>query len=446
MSHVLKARRLPRQPGPAAWNRLLPEPPPPRPLEQDATVDIAIIGAGFAGLSAARRLSQIDRRIKVAVLEAGRLADGPAGRNSGFMIDLPHDLSAHGYVDGDAAAGAHDQETWLNRAAITFAAGAAQELDMPKEVFDPCGKINGAATDSGDRLNREYGQHLACMDEPYRLLDREEMAALTGTPYYTSGLYTPGTVMLQPAAYIRELAAGLPPSVIVHELSPVREIRQHAGDWRLSTSSASVTASKVILANNGHAESFGLFRGRLLHVFTYASMTDPIPEGTLGGEPRWGLTPANAMGTTVRRFNGVGGDRIIVRSRFTCNPSMTVSDAAIDRVGASHDRKFKKRFPMLKNVAMAYRWAGHLCLSLNGVPAHGEIEPGLFAAVCQNGLGTAKGTLAGISAAELAAGMRTDITRAMVEMDPPRRLPPEPLATVGANVTMRWKEWRAGGE
>ena len=56
-----------------------------------------MIGAGFAGLSAARRLAQIDPTLTVAVLEAGVVGDGPAGRNSGFIIDLPHEVSSEDY-------------------------------------------------------------------------------------------------------------------------------------------------------------------------------------------------------------------------------------------------------------------------------------------------------------------------------------------------------------
>ncbi|MGB5707075.1 MAG: FAD-binding oxidoreductase [Arenicellales bacterium] len=444
MSQVWKTRRLPIQPGPAAWNRLLPEPAPAVELSTAVNADVAIIGAGFAGLSAARRLIQLDPDLRIAVLEAGRIAEGPAGRNSGFMIDLPHDLSSDIYAG--AAIEADQAETALNRRAIAFATDVSEENELPQEVFNPYGKINAAATSAGDQHNREYGVHLANMGESYRLLDAREMSELTGIRYYVSGLFTPGTVMLQPAAYIRGLAGGLKSKVSIYEQSPVLEIIGQPGGWMLKTPKGKISAGRVILANNGHAESFGFFVRRLMHVFTYASMTKPLPEGVLGGELQWGVTPADPMGTTVRRVNGVGGNRIVVRSRFTYNPSMTVSEGALARAGALHDKKFAARFPMLGGIPMEYRWAGHLCVSLNGVQAHGEVAKGVFSAVCQNGLGLAKGTLSGISAAELAMGQDTETTRALCAMDPPRRLPPEPLAWLGANTTMKWKEWRAGRE
>ncbi|MEO0678765.1 MAG: FAD-dependent oxidoreductase, partial [Pseudomonadota bacterium] len=167
---------------------------------------VAIVGAGFAGLSAARRVLQIWPQARVVVLEAWRVADGAAGRNSGFMIDLPHDLASEDY----AGAGDDQTLTRLNRQAIAFAQEAVAEYGIAPDFFDPAGKVNGAATEAGDAHNRSYARHLEDMGEPSEWLDAQAMEALTGTRHYRSGLFTPGTVMLQPAGYVRGLAAGLP--------------------------------------------------------------------------------------------------------------------------------------------------------------------------------------------------------------------------------------------
>ena len=98
------------------------------------------------------------------------------------------------------------------------------------------------------------------------------------------------------------------------------------------------------------------------------------------------------------------------------------------------------------DVEFDYTWGGRLCLARNGVPAFGEVETGLFSACCQNGVGVAKGTLSGIMAARLATGTDDPMLAAMLAHDQPRRLPPEPLAWIGANATIRWKEHRAGRE
>lgn len=166
----------------------------------------------------------------------------------------------------------------------------------------------------------------------------------------------------------------------------------------------------------------------------------------LGGQSRLGILPADPMGTTVLRISGTGGDRLVIRNRFTCDPSPAISEQKLDKIVRSHDRSFNARFPMLKDVTIAYRWGGRLCLPRNGVPAFGEVEANVFAACCQNGLGTTKGMLSGLFAAELVAKVDNSMITEMQASDVPARFPPEPFAQIGASTFMRWKELRAGPE
>jgi len=442
----MKVTRLPRDPGKSGWNALLPAPAPAQRLEEAISADWLVIGAGFAGLAAARRLKQLHPGDRIVVLEATRIGTGPAGRNSGFMIDLPHDLASEDYggaLERDAA------QTRANRAGIGFAADMAAEYALGDEAFAPTGKVNGAASPSGHQHNLDYAQHLTAMGEAHEMLDAAQMQEMTGTSYYCSGLFTPGTVMIHPAMFVRGVGSGLnAQGVQIFENSPVIQLTRR-GTWLARTPGGSVSAPRVILAVNGHVNSFGHFKQQLLHVFTYASMTRALTaaeSAALGGDPRWGITPAHPMGTTVRRISGIGGDRIIIRNRFTMDPSMEVSDRRIARVGRDHDQAFAARFSMLGDVAMQYRWGGRLCLSWNNVPALGEVDEGLFSACCQNGLGTAKGTLHGMLTAELASGHHTPLLDEVMAQPAPRRLPPAPLAYVGANATMLWGERKAGRE
>jgi glycine/D-amino acid oxidase-like deaminating enzyme len=363
------------------------------------------------------------------------------------MIDLPHDLASDNY------SGSNDsdrQVIGMNRAAIAFAAEAAEELGMPAEAFAKVGKVNGASTEKGTRHLDDYARHLKGLAEPFELFDEKAMLALTGTSFYRQGLFTPGAAMAQPAMFVRAVAAGvLDAGLALYEQSPVTGLGRIDKSWCATTPKGAVTAPKVILAVNGHAESFGFFERRLMHVFTYASMSRALAEDEvrkLGGKTRWGILPADPMGTTVRRIDGTGGHRIVIRNRFTYDPSMTVDDRRLSTMAVSHDRSFDARFPSLKGIDMAYRWGGRLCLSRNNVPAFGEIEDNLFSACCQNGLGTTKGTLAGLLAAELAVNTNNPMLESMLAHEQPSRLPPEPMAWIGANAVMRWKEWRAGNE
>jgi glycine/D-amino acid oxidase-like deaminating enzyme len=441
-------RRLPVDPGPSGWLALSTRQAPVRRLDGDRTADWLIVGAGFAGLSAARRLAQLRPGETIAVLEAREVAEGPAGRNSGFMIDLPHNLAAGEYSPGDAAQA--KQEIAHNRFAIAFAASAAAEYGMARSTFDPCGKINAAATAGGEKLNRDFAASLGRMGEPFEIFDAGTMRELTGTAYYRSGLYTPGAAMIQPAGYVRTLAAALRPVADIYENAPVVGLAREGKLWAARTPNGTVRAPRAILGVNGHVQEFGHFGGRLMHIFTYASMTRALRPGSDGygrtGAPSWGLVPANPMGATVRKITHADEERVVIRTRFTFDPGMEVSEARVARIADEQRRSFDARFPHLKELAFEFSWAGRLCLSLNHVPAFGEIEENLFSACCCNGLGTVKSTLAGVLAADLATGTRSTILDEFRAQPAPKRLPPAPLAYVGINSVIRWQESRAGRE
>ena len=159
-----------------------------------------------------------------------------------------------------------------------------------------------------------------------------------------------------------------------------------------------------------------------------------------------GFTPADSMGTTVRKISGIGGHRIVVRNQITYNPSRTVNENKLAGFSQKHQQSFKARFPMIKGVTMDFTWGGALCLSRNNVPAFGEVEGGLYSACCQNGLGTVQGTLAGILTAEQASGIDSDFLKQTLAMPQPSRLPPEPIAAIGANIVTKWGALKAGRE
>lgn len=412
--------RVPVHTGPAGWNSILPPAPSRAALVGEQTCDIAIVSAGFPGLSAARRLMQLDPKLSVIVVDAGRVAESSAGRNSGFMIDLPHGLTSADHA-------------------------------IPDGTFQRSGEINGAASPVGEAANRSYASHLQALGEPHAMLDGKAMRDVTGSAYYSGGLYTPGTAMLQPAAYIRGLAQGhSAQGVRVCESSPVTGFESAGEGWVLTTPQGRLRAAKVILANNGHLESFGFKAGRLMHIMLNACMTGEIGADDLrklGGQETLGLTPSDPMGCTVRRISQAqGGNRIVIRQGAYYRPNIATSPADLARVTARMRAKFDARFPGLRHAPFDYAWSGHLRLSKNAVSVMGELEPGLFSACVQNGLGTTRVTLTGIGVAELATGKASDITCFFTAEAEPALLPPHPFDTIGANAYLRWKEWQARTE
>lgn len=423
---------------------MLPQRKPAAALESTITADIVVIGAGFAGLAAARRLGQIDPTLRVAVLEAGIVGDGPAGRNSGFIIDLPHEVSSQDY--GAAALQNGRDHVVLQRRAVSFATQLAAEQDWSRDILDMCGRYNVAMTAAGDRHIADYARLLDQLGERYCLLDRAGIAQVTGSEAFSSAIFMPGTAMIQPAAYIRGLADALQGKVTLYEQSPAMALERQANGWIVRTTRGLIKTGQIILATNGHAQHFGFFPGQLMHVRTYASMTQVFDPARLGGQRRWAATPSSAMGTTLRRIPCADGDRLLVRSRYTYNPGMNVGKGTLRRAGVVHDKKLAHRFPGLSDIGMQYRWGGAMALTRNSVPAWGEVDHGIFAACGCNGLGASNATASGLATAEALLGEKSPLVRIYREFAAPKKLPPQPFLTLGAKTTLAIREYRGGIE
>jgi glycine/D-amino acid oxidase-like deaminating enzyme len=164
------------------------------------------------------------------------------------------------------------------------------------------------------------------------------------------------------------------------------------------------------------------------------------------GKARWALLPADPMGATVRKITSNGLSRIVIRTKFTYDPSIQVTLRRVAAVAEEQRRSLDARFPELKSTPLEFSWAGRLCLSRNSAPAFGEIEENLYSACCENGLGTVKSTLAGVMAAELACGTNSTFLESFSRAPGPSRLPPRILTKLGVNSVIRWQALRAGRE
>ncbi|MCO6055258.1 FAD-binding oxidoreductase [Pseudomonas sp. MOB-449] len=400
-----------------------------------------VVGAGFTGLAAARQLALNFPDEEIVLIEAQEVGFGPSGRNAGFAIDLPHDIGADDYI-GDIDTAKTTMKLNLTGQSTLQELVALHGIDCQMKA---CGKYQGAVEDRGIAVLDAYRRGLDKLGQPYEVIEGDDLPAHLGTHFYRKALFTPGTVLIQPSALVKGLADSLPANVSLFEHTPITDV-QYGEKTVLTHALGSITADKLVLTTNAFGMSFGFLKGKMLPVFTYASITRPLTadeQARLGGKPYWGLIPADPFGTTVRR---TPDNRLLIRNSFSFNPDGRSNTKYLDRFVKRHRASFERRFPMLPGVEFEYTWGGSLALSRNHMGHFGELAPNVYGALCCNGLGVTRGTATGKLIADWLAGDRNELIDFLLRTSGPNRNPPEPFLSAGVNLNLQWGQYRAGKE
>lgn len=413
---------------------MLPQRAPHPALASDLAVEYAVIGAGYTGLAAARRLHELDPHGRIAVLEATTVGEGASARNSGFTTPdvLPRTASI------DTAAKERSQTRLFTEAFVWLQEILQQNgiaCDMQK-----VGSIRAAATAEGEAALRRIAEVARINGLAHTILNRADIRDRIGTDYYRYGIHLHDTWLLQPASLIRGMADTLPAAVSLYETTPVHALRRHGNGWHLATAGGTVSCRTVVLATNGFIPKLGYLKSRMTTIYTYAAITEAMQEADvdqLGRSPGWGLLPAHRLGTTLRR---VGHDRLMVRSLYAHEheiPQATVKHQL-------HDR-FERRWPGLRHVGFEHVWGGVTALTMNGSPWWGQVGEGLYASGGCNGSGIAKGTMLGRRLADLIRGVG-DPDEVPRIMGTASWIAPEPFRSMGFQFISKLESRRAGLE
>lgn len=429
----MKRPSFPAYPDRSGFNALLPPRAACAEAKGDISADHVIVGAGYTGLAAARRLAEIQPQARIMVIEATEIGEGSSGRNSGFAS--PRDLPA-----GPNTADLQHAEA-LNR--FTEEGWAWLMAPIEQNGIDcglqRSGRIKAAATDLGAKQVRALEAAVKAAGLPHQLWDRNALQERIGTSYYQCALYTEEGYLLDPAALIRGLADTLPANIALHENTPLLSM-QRRDKWYLETPLACITAPSVIMATNAAIRHFGRLRDRLVTMYTYAALSEPLNAKDalhLGSMPLWGLLPSHRLGTTVRR---VGPDRLLVRSMYAHERPVTAS-----RVRETLLSCFQRRYPGLAHNGLDQVWGGTTALTMNGAPWWGQVEEGLYTSAGCNGAGIVKGSILGKRLAELALGhCKENEVRATWGLA--NWVAPEPFRSIGFNVIAARERRLAGLE
>ncbi len=424
------------------WSALA-GPRQPRPsLQGDLDVDWVIVGAGYAGLAAARQLALQQPDATIAVVEAGVVGENASGRNSGFTIDLPHSSSP-----SDAAVEKGRSVIRVNR----FAVDALDRLVAEHGIacdWNKRGRYHVAVTDDvAAQSLAPYARNLDAWGESYEYLERAALRDRLGTDYYAAAVYTPGTHLLNPAALVRGLADSLPSQVQLFERSPVIETEFKGASPYVRTAKGSIRARKLILAVNAFSQSFGVYGERQVPVLLFASLTHPLSDAqiaSLGSDVTWGVTPAHGVaGSTLRLTQD---RRLMIRQGFEYSPSLNTNEERRAKARAMNLELLRRRFPQLGEIQLEHFWMGWLAVSQNHAPAFGPIGENAFAASCCNGSGIVRHTAAGMLIADLALGRDNPLIDDFLVEGTANYIPPRPLRDIGVGLTLAWDMWRGRAE
>lgn len=403
--------------------------------------DYVIIGAGYGGYGCASRLSELCPDARIAVFEAIKIGNNDSGKNAGFIIDVPHNFGDQGNSNFE------DNHMYykLNTFIIGRMRKAIEESGISVD-WDPCGKYLCCAETKSFKLIDVESEELDQMKVKYEIYEGEELAKRLGTRYYKKALYTPGTLLVNPADVLRGLFSVLPDNVEVYEECPALRVDEGAKACVTLCNGMQIMAKHVIVTGGPFIQEFGIVKNTFCPVLSYGAFTRRLNDSELRyfeGVKPWGCTAGHPAGTTVRFTRD---NRIFVRNGFTYATSLTTSHQRIRWAIPKLRRAFEARFPEIKHVNFEYVYGGMINMTMNFRPLMVQKHPSLYASACGEGAGVAKTCLMGHYVAEWINGIQSEELDFLRRIATPSRLPPEPLVTIGATARLMWEEFNAKKE
>jgi glycine/D-amino acid oxidase-like deaminating enzyme len=379
------------------WEASAPPAPDTAPLRGRIAVDVAVVGAGFTGLSAALHLAEGGKA--VAVLEAADVGFGASGRNVGLV-------NAGLWVMPDELP---------RRLGPVYGPSLLRTLgDAPSAVFEliarhgiACeavrhGTLHCAADAHGLAGLRQRAEQWQRLGAPVRLLDAAEAAARTGTSAYAGALLDERAGTIQPLAYVRGLArAALRAGAALHSGSPVVAVEDLGASWRLTTREGGVVeAAWIVVATNAYALTNGpwpALTGELVRMPYFNMATPPLPESLRqtilpGGEGAWDTR------TILSSFRLDAAGRLV----FGSIGALRGAGRAIHRDWGQ--RALAKLFPQVRGIAFDHEWYGWIGTTPDALPRLHRLARQVVSFSGYNGRGIAPGTVFGRELARLVLG------------------------------------------
>ncbi len=375
-------------------SRLLPE-----------TADVAVIGAGFTGLSAARTLAQ--KGIKVAVLESETIGWGASSRNGGMVLTgmklgVNQLISMYGrertqrmYAASLASIDCVEQVVREESIACDFARCGHLEVACKQSHFDDYAR-------QVEVIGREF-------NHPLKIVPRHELRSEIGSDIYFGGMVDETSVGLNPARYVAGLGvAAIRAGACVYEKTHVEQIertsREGTPGWRLQTSRGTMWARDVFVATSGYtSRTTPALQKKIIPIGSYIIATEVLPDA-LAHE----LSPRNRMiydsKNYIYYYRLTPDNRMLFGGRAAFFPE---SGDTIRKSAEILRHGMIEVYPQLRDTKVDFVWGGTLDFAFDIMPHAGQMD-GLYYALGYAGHGVAMATYQGQLMARRIAGERPD--------------------------------------
>ena len=413
-----------------------------QPLAADETCDVAVIGGGFTGLSAALELAE--RGVDVRLLEAGHIGWGASGRNGGFACIGSHKMS-YGTMNRRYGLEATRAFYGAMKESVTLVAdnAARHAIDVWKTMQ---GEITLAhRPDRLDEFREDQRFYRETFGEENEVLSRAELVerGLAG-PEFHGGLLGPVGFGVHPLNDVRGLArAAHKAGAKLHPRSRLIRWEERDGHHRLATAEATLTARRVIVATNGYTPEDVSPRhaGRLLPALSNIIVTRPLSEDEIRAQNWTSEVLAYDSRNLLHYFRLLPGRRFLFGGRGGTDSA----DAAAPAYRTFMIQTLHHMFPAWADAEITHFWRGFVCLSHDLVPYVGALDDrrSVWTALCYHGNGVAMGSWSGRAVARLLldgkAGqtMPAVITRRLARYPLPLF---RPLYLKGAYLWFNWQD------
>ncbi|MES2263841.1 MAG: FAD-binding oxidoreductase [Pseudomonadota bacterium] len=371
-------------------------PPASEALAGRETADVCVVGAGFAGLSAALELRE--RGFSVALLEARTAGWGASGRNGGQALV--------GFAGEDAIEAQLSPEDARRAWDVTVDALDLLRARMARYDID-CDFVSGYISMAvGARKGKDLAQWAERMRTHYRYdlqnVGPADIGNWIASGRFHSGVFDPQSGHLHPLKYCLGLAqAARAAGVRIYENSPVTQVVRGARPL-VKTAHGEVACDFVVLAGNVYLNEYGKavapdIGSRIMPVGTYIIATEPMGEERAAAliRHRAAVCDTNFI---LDYFRTTADHRMLFGGR------VSYTSATPPRLAESMRERMLAVFPQLADLAVPHTWGGFVDITMNRAPDFGRIGDNLYYLQGFSGHGLALTGMAGKLAAEAIAG------------------------------------------